>query len=399
MRILLINQYAGSPNLGMEYRPHWMATEWQKLGLEVLIVAGDHSHLRRAQPPVGRSTVEGVDFLTLRTPRYGGNGPRRFMNILGFRVQLQRSSRMLRNWRPDVVIASSTHPMDVRPAAAIAAAAEARLAYEIHDLWPLTPRLLGGMSRYHPMIAWMQREEDYGYRNADAVLSLLPGTEDYARSHGMREGSWTYAPNGVQQNPGEALLPPAHLAALNALQVKFPRTIAFAGGHAPVANLESLLDHSDWLADMGISVVLVGDGPIKSDLVSRYSAKQNVLFLEPITREAIPAFLRQCHAGYVGGTPIALYRYGISPNKLFDYLASAIPVIENVSQEASLVETAQCGFVADPYYPSTLSEVLGLFAETPNDELAELGRRGQQYLTSGLTQAEISLRVAEALSR
>ena len=32
VNILLINHYAGSPAMGMEYRPYYMAKEWLKLG-------------------------------------------------------------------------------------------------------------------------------------------------------------------------------------------------------------------------------------------------------------------------------------------------------------------------------------------------------------------------------
>ena len=197
MRILLINQYAGAPSLGMEYRPHWMATEWQKLGHEVLIVAGDHSHLRRVQPSAGRSTIEGVKFLTLRTPQYGENGPRRFANILAFRVQLLRAAKTLCEWHPDVVIASSTHPMDVRPGLRIARKSGALFVHEVHDLWPLTPKLLGGMSDRHPMIMWMQREEDLACREADLVVSMLPATLPYLESRGLTADRLVYVSNGV----------------------------------------------------------------------------------------------------------------------------------------------------------------------------------------------------------
>ena len=40
MNILLINHYAGSPDLGMEFRPYYMAKEWQKAGHHVRIVGG-----------------------------------------------------------------------------------------------------------------------------------------------------------------------------------------------------------------------------------------------------------------------------------------------------------------------------------------------------------------------
>jgi glycosyltransferase involved in cell wall biosynthesis len=192
MRIMLVNQYAGSPTLGMEFRPHWMALEWQNLGHDVLVITGDCSHLRTSQPPRGRHSIADVEFLTLRTLPYRVNGPIRFANIVSFKAQLAARKLELARWGPDVVVASSTHPMDIRAAVDVARIAGSKFVYEVHDLWPLTPRLLGGMSESHPMIRWMQREEDYGYRNADLVVSLLPFTEGYSIAHGLEPGRWVF---------------------------------------------------------------------------------------------------------------------------------------------------------------------------------------------------------------
>ena len=52
MNILLINHYAGSPEMGMEFRPYYMAKEWVKMGHVVTIIAGDYSHLRKTNPSV-----------------------------------------------------------------------------------------------------------------------------------------------------------------------------------------------------------------------------------------------------------------------------------------------------------------------------------------------------------
>ena len=87
-RILLINQYAGSPRDGMEFRPHSLAREWQAMGHQTLIVAGSPSHVRAHNPDparrVSRELVDGVEFEWLRLPRYNGNGARRAANILAF---------------------------------------------------------------------------------------------------------------------------------------------------------------------------------------------------------------------------------------------------------------------------------------------------------------------------
>ena len=60
MNVLLINHYAGSPRLGMEYRPFYLAREWVRAGHRVQIVAASFSHVRSRQPGVDTAAVDDV---------------------------------------------------------------------------------------------------------------------------------------------------------------------------------------------------------------------------------------------------------------------------------------------------------------------------------------------------
>src|SRR4051812_28023701 len=121
MNILIINHYAGSTSYGMEYRPYYLAKEWTGLGHRVTIVASSFSHLRVVPPSIrGDYTSEdhgGIHYVWLRTPGYRGNGIRRVLNIGAFVLQLLRyQARIISDAEPDLVIASSTYPLDNYPA-------------------------------------------------------------------------------------------------------------------------------------------------------------------------------------------------------------------------------------------------------------------------------------------
>ena len=121
MNILLINHYAGSPRHGMEYRPYYLAREWVRAGHRVQIVAASQSHVRSVQPDIGTNgaaapldeVIDGIHYRWLPTPAYRGNGVGRVWNIACYLAQLwAQSRRLVDEFKPDVVIASSTYPMD-----------------------------------------------------------------------------------------------------------------------------------------------------------------------------------------------------------------------------------------------------------------------------------------------
>ena len=84
MNILYLNHYAGSPGLGMEYRPYYLAREWVRTGHKVQMVAADFSHVRTRQPLAGDELIDGIAYRWLPTPRYQGNGLGRVWNIWRF---------------------------------------------------------------------------------------------------------------------------------------------------------------------------------------------------------------------------------------------------------------------------------------------------------------------------
>ena len=190
MNILLINHYAGSPHHGMEFRPYYLAREWVRAGHGVQIVAASFSHVRSLQPEVGAQerdeTIDGIAYRWLSAPRYSGNGLGRVRNIGAFLSRLWRETpALVQAFRPDVVIASSTYPMDIWVARRIARRARAKLVYEVHDLWPLSPIELAGLSPRHPFIRLGQRAEDAACRDADVVVSMLPKVADHLAAHGL----------------------------------------------------------------------------------------------------------------------------------------------------------------------------------------------------------------------
>ena len=116
-RILLINHYAGSPDSGMEFRPYYLSREWVKMGYRVDIIAADFSHLRVNNPEITRDfeeqIIDGIHYHWVHTSRYQGNGVKRALTMAQFVGKLWlHAGKIARELKPDVVITSSTYPLD-----------------------------------------------------------------------------------------------------------------------------------------------------------------------------------------------------------------------------------------------------------------------------------------------
>jgi glycosyltransferase involved in cell wall biosynthesis len=406
VNILLINHYAGSTRHGMEFRPFYLSREWVRAGHKVQVVAASHSHIR-AKPPtlddaVLDENIEGIDYRWYATPAYQGNGVGRVKNMLSFMRALWRDGpRLARQFKPDVVIASSTYPMDIWPARRIAKLAKAKLVFEVHDLWPLSPMELGGMSKWHPFIMWVQMAEDYAYRHADTVVSMLPKTLSYMQSRGMAAHKFAYVPNGVDEEEWAqpAPLPPEVQAHLNSLRSNGLPLVGYAGTLGLANALDVLLDAAHQLKSKA-QIVMVGTGPERDRLLARvaHEGLTNVAILPSVPKQAVPSFLAAVDIAYIGLLPEPLFRFGISPNKLMDYMMAGKPVVMAIEAGNDPVSEAGCGFTVAPGDAAAVAQAVLRLANISVAERAAMGQAGREFILKRQTYRALARRFLDEVT-
>lgn len=407
MKILYVNHYAGSPAYGMEYRPFYMAREWVRAGHKVRIVAADRSHIRAVTPDLKQQSrmdelIDGVSYTWLKTPEYDGNGFGRVKNMASFVSQLYSSARSWANAeKPDVVIASSTYPMDIWAAKRIADMAKAKLIFEVHDLWPLSPIELGNMSRWHPFIMLVQAAEDYAYRHSDLVVSMLPNVREYMMSRGMKPEKLRIVPNGI--DPAEWLEEGDVLSEdvsklLSELKRQGKAIVGYAGTHGVANALDAFIDAAKLIDDDKVVFVLVGGGPDKLALQERVQAEKlkNVVFVPPVKKTQIPALLQFFDVAYIGLQRQPLFRFGIAPNKLMDYMMAARPVLMAIDAGNDPVRDADCGLTVEPENPIAIAQGIKKLLAHSKADLAEMGARGKAYILAHHTYPVLARKFIDA---
>lgn len=394
MNILLINHYAGSSYYGMEFRPYYLAREWVKQGHEVTILGASFSHLRQHNPEVKKDfqeeDVDGIKYVWFKTPAYGGSLAR-IRNIMTFVWKLSTHvKKIARLYRPDLVIASSTYPIDNFPAYKIAKASRAKYTYEVHDLWPLSPMEIGGFSKWHPFIMVMQWGENFAYKHVDKVVSLLWNAEGHCKEHGLAGGKFICVPNGY--NPEEWTedkllqpLPEEHQKTF--VELKGKTIVGFAGGFAASGALDTVLKAADVLRGReDLHFVLVGKGPEEANYRKFIDEKglKNVTLLPAVPKELVPSVLSHFDIMPICGGHSPLHQYGTSPNKLTDCMLSSLPIIYSVDEPGCLVERVGCGYRVEAENIEEMVEAITKLSDMPAEERREMGRKGMTYAHENL---------------
>ena len=417
MNILYLNHYAGSPLHGMEYRPYYLAREWVQAGHQVRMVAADYSHVRAKQPvPPGAAgpwseIIDGIDYHWYPSPPYAGNGLGRVKNIWAFLRQVWTDApQIARTFQPDVVIASSTYPMDIWVAERIARLTRktgkpCKLVFEVHDLWPLSPIELGGMSPRHPFILMCQKAEDDAYRDADVVVSMLPKVHEHMAGRGLDLRKLHIVPNGITLDEWDGAPEPLRedvAGAVAAARAAGRTVVGYAGSMGLPNALDTLLDAAKRLRDAGaaIAFVMVGGGHERDRLAERVRTEgleASVTMLAPIPKRQIPSFLAGIDIAYIGWQRVPIYRFGIAPNKLMDYMMAGCAVLHSVEAGNDPVAEAGCGLTVAPESPDAVAEGLRRLAALPAAERRAMGERGRAFVRAHHTYPVLAQRFIDAV--
>ena len=381
--IWIINQYASLPSTGIGGRHRDLARELAKLGHSVTLIASRWTHLVASSDAASaapeQEMFEGFRFIRLPSRQYAhAHDRRRILNWFTFAWQVGRLEKWL-DEKPDVLVYSSPSLVGYLGARWLAMRTGAKLVFEVRDIWPLTFQEVGGFSKRHPFIRFLQWIENYAYRTADHVVSNLQGAGEHMKEHGLPVDRFTWIPNGFSLQEVRYADPlPASITE------RIPSkgfSICYAGTMGAANALESLVEAASLLNDEpGIYFVLVGRGRSKASLEARANELEltNIIFLDAVPKNQVQSVLAQCDACFIGWKRSSLYDHGIAANKLFDYLYSGKPILHAYSGQFDPVAEYGAGITVPAEDAQAIAKAAKELRYMDEDARFLMGKKGHQ---------------------
>jgi glycosyltransferase involved in cell wall biosynthesis len=406
MKVFLVNQYAVAPDMPGGTRHFDLSRLSKTYGVEMEIIASDlnlasRTYLRRkvkAKKPVVE-VIEGVKFHWLYAECYKTNNWRRMFSMWSFSQEVAKYLDTLE--KPDLVIGSSPHLLQAQAACKWAKGKRIPFFLELRDLWPETMIDMTGKeglgAKYLRCIA-----KDL-YRKSDKIIILARGTEKRLVEYGVSPGKNIYIPNGVAPDAFGVLSEGEKKSIRRSMDLPEDTFIAvYAGAHGRANGLHVVLETARMCRDeKRILFLLIGDGPEKRNLVetAQNQGLTNVVFWDPIKKGEIYKVLAAADVGLLTLIDAEVFRYAISPNKLFDYWGAGLPVLASVPGEiGDIIREAQGGFVVNPEDAQGIAEHLEN-ALNNIEPWRTLGNNGNKYVMEKFNRKKLAKTLADEIKK
>lgn len=384
-------------------RHYYLAKELTKLGYKVHVIAASYTHLLRKPPqinePVTIEQCDGFNMVWVKMPHYEqAHSKRRILNWFSFAWKLQRLDRNIAG-KPDAMLYSSPSLVGFLGAERLARKLGASLAFEVRDIWPLTLCEVGGFSQSHPFIRFLQWVENRAYRKADVVISNLKNASRHMMEHGLGAEKFHWIPNGISL---EEVVHPAPLSeAVRGQLDPSAFKVGYVGTLGVVNCLDTLIDAASQLKDnQSIQFVLVGRGREVERLKQRAKllGLDNVVFAGAIPKTEVQSALKIFDVLWIGANQTELHQFGVSPNKLFDYMYAAKPILYAIdSGDYHPIADAGAGYEIVPEDTKALADAILRLFQASTEEREEMGRNARNAVLTEYDYAKLAKKLASSL--
>ena len=399
MKVWLMNHYASNMYRDKAGRHYWFAQQLIERSYDVTVfcsttLVNGEELLNMGKDKLVVKETDGIPFVFVKTIPAQGNGIKRVENMGLFYKNLFPATKAYakEHGKPDVIVASSVHPLTMVAGIQIAKRMKVPCICEIRDLWPEAIFSFGKTTEKSLIGRILIKGEHWIYKRANALIFTKEGDTDY-----LKERKWTtaqggdidlakchYINNGVDIAACEERSETMQLddPDLND-ETKF--NITYVGTIRPVNNVGNLLDAAKILRSKSgyedVQFLIYGDGGQLAELQERVKNEHldNVKMKGFVNRQYVPYILSRSSINMLN---YAQNQYnwtrGNSSNKLFEYMASGKPIISTVHMGYSIIKRYNCGVELDEDTPEALVEQIIHFHDMGASERDRIGKNARE---------------------
>lgn len=393
-----MNHYASNMYRDRAGRHYWFADQLKKRGHEVTVFCantylnGEYAIALEKEKFAIRE-LDDIPFVFVKTITSQGNGIDRIKNMGFFYKNLFPSTKAYakKYGKPDVIVASSVHPLTMIAGIQIGKKMQVPCICEIRDLWPEAIFQFGKAKENSLLGRALIRGEHWIYKKADALIFTKEGDTDY-----LKERGWTTSQGGdIDLNKCHYINNGVDIVACEErsrlMQMDDPDlnddrkfNITYVGTIRPVNNVGNLLDTAKLIkAKEGyadVQFLIYGDGNELPNLQERVKNEKldTVKLKGYVNRQYVPYILSKSSINMLNYSQ-GQYNWsrGNSSNKLFEYMASGKPIISTVHTGYSIIKKYNCGVELDEDTPGALAKEIIRFHDMDVTQRDEIGRNAK----------------------
>ena len=191
MNIWIMNHYAIDHLYEKGGRHYWIAENLKRDGYNPVVFGCNEKHNSNGMYYPSDKLAHLVysesmiPFVAVKSTPYEGNGISRIKNMLGFAENLIKAAKIYSSkyGRPDVIYASSVHPLTVFAGEKLGRYFRVPCIGEVRDLWPETLVAYGSVRKNSLFAKILYWGEKLMYKRADAMIFTMEGAADYIKEH------------------------------------------------------------------------------------------------------------------------------------------------------------------------------------------------------------------------
>lgn len=360
-KIWIFNHYATNTFVDLGGRHFYIADQLIKNGHQPTIFCATTIHNTDNVIDIGNQLysinhAKEIPYVFINTPRYTGNGLQRIKNMVAFyRKLFPVTKKFVKKYgKPDVILASSVHPLTLVAGIKIAKKLGVPCICEVRDLWPETLVNYGALKRNGFFTKLLYSGEKWIYKKANHLIFTMEGGKDYIvqKGWGTEQGGPIDLNKVIHINNGIDL----ETFNFNKEHYQFededlnnPNTfkIVYTGSIRKINNLKMAVEIAEEIKKQGdkrIQFLIFGRGPEK-EMLEQYCLDRNITnikFKGFVDKKYIPYVLSKSDVNVMRFSESKITGYGASLNKMFDYFASGKPTI-SVEYSYDLIKKYKCG--------------------------------------------------------